>query len=67
MAQTIIYYKKDGDNIPVLSDVGDMSPFMPANLFDKIVEDFEPVLPLYLFVEGTSFRVKRISDNRTSS
>lgn len=61
MSDGIVYYKKDGDNIPILQGVS--SPFIPDYFYNKILADFKPTLPLYLFVDGESFRMKRYSDD----
>lgn len=64
---SIIYYKKNGDNIPVLDQLGNFSPLVPAELYDKIINDFTPQLPLYLFIDGTSFQIQRVGNHGASN
>lgn len=56
--EPFLYYKKNGENIPI-PITGISSPLIEAALFDKIVQDFKPTLPMYLMIAGTSIQAKR--------
>lgn len=51
-----IYYKEKGVRIPILDGID--TPFLPEDLYQKIIKDFNPVLPIFLFLNGKSFQVK---------
>lgn len=61
MTDEINFYKKDGDNIPVAHGVS--SPFLPASLYDKIQSQLSEGHDLYVFINGTSFKAQRLSDD----
>lgn len=57
--EPFLYYKKNGENIPI-PITGISSPLIDTALFDKIVKDFSPILPMYVLIGGLSVQAKRL-------
>lgn len=63
MEHGILYYKdKSGSNIPI--DIqGISSPIIPRSLYDKLINDFHPVLPMFIQLNGKSFKVQSFDED----
>lgn len=64
--EPFLYYKKNGENIPIPL-TGISSPLIESALFDKIVKDFKPTLPMYVLIDGLSVQAKRLGQQTTGN